>query len=73
LIDKGPPAGVIQGISVLATNRPKARVDAKEMYDLSVGERTGPAGEHGQLASIYLTAQTGGALAAFGSLNSLGL
>jgi hypothetical protein len=70
LIDKGPPAGVIQGISVLATNRPKARVDAKEMYDLSVGERTG---EHGQLASIYLTAQTGGALAAFGSLNSLGL
>jgi len=25
---------------VLATNRPKARVDAKEMYDLSVGERS---------------------------------
>jgi len=71
LIKQGLTVGVIQRTSVLATNRLKARVDPKGMYDLSVGEQQDLLASAGQLASIYLTAQTGGALAAFGSLNSL--
>jgi hypothetical protein len=71
VIRQGLTVGIIQRTSVLATNRLKARVDPKGMYDLSVGEQQDLLASAGQLASIYLSAQTGGALGAFGSLNSL--
>jgi hypothetical protein len=71
LVSQGLTVGIVQRTSVLATNRLKARVDPKGMYDLSVGEQQDLLASIGQLASIYLSAQTGGALAAFGSLNSL--
>ncbi|HWZ99893.1 MAG TPA: hypothetical protein VN025_19205 [Candidatus Dormibacteraeota bacterium] len=71
LIRQGLTVGIIQRTSVLATNRLKARVDPKGMYDLSVGEQQDLLASAGQLASIYLSAQTGGALGAFGTLNSL--
>ena len=71
LVKKGLTVGIVQRTSVLATNRLKARVDPKGMYDLSVGEQQDLLASIGQLASIYTSAHTGGALAAFGSLNSL--
>jgi hypothetical protein len=71
LVKQGLTVGIVQRTSVLATNRLKARVDPKGMYDLSVGEQQDLLASMGQLASIYLSAQTGGVLSAFGSLNSL--
>lgn len=71
LTNKGLTVGIVQRTSVLATNRLKARVDPKGMYDLSVGDQQDLLASIGQLASIYLSAQTGGALSAFGTLNSL--
>jgi hypothetical protein len=71
LVNEKLTVGIVQRTSVLATNRLKARVDPKGMYDLSVGEQQDLLASVGQLASIYMSAQTGGALAAFGSLNSL--
>lgn len=71
LVKQGLTVGIVQRTSVLATNRLKARVDPKGMYDLSVGEQQDLLASVGQLASIYLSAQTGGALGAFGTLNSL--
>lgn len=71
LVKQGLTVGIVQRTSVLATNRLKARVDPKGMYDLSVGEQQDLLAGIGQLASIYMSAQTGGPLAAFGSLNSL--
>ena len=71
LVTQGLTVGIVQRTSVLATNRLKARVDPKGMYDLSVGEQQDLLASIGQLASIYLSAQTGGVLSAFGTLNSL--
>jgi hypothetical protein len=71
LLSKGLTVGIVQRTSVLATNRLKARVDPKGTYDLSVGEQQDLLASIGQLTNIYLTAQTGGALGAFGTLNSL--
>jgi hypothetical protein len=70
LVKKGLTVGIVQRTSVLATNRLKVRVDPKGMYDLGVGEQQDLLASIGQLASIYMSAQTGGALAALGSLNS---
>jgi hypothetical protein len=71
LVKQGLTVGIVQRTSLLATNRLKARVDPKGMYDLSVGEQQDLLASVNQLASIYLSAQTGGTLSAFGSLNSL--
>ncbi len=71
LVSQGLTVGIVQRTSVLATNRLKARVDPKGMYDLGVGEQQDLLASIGQLTSIYLSAQTGGALSAFGTLNSL--
>ena len=71
LVKQGLTVGIVERTSVLATNRLKARVDPKGTYDLSVGEQQDLLASVGQLTSIYMSAQTGGALAAFGSMNSL--
>jgi hypothetical protein len=71
LVNRGLTVGIVQRTSVLATNRLKARVDPKGMYDLSVAEQQDLLASIGQLASIYTAAQTGGPLAAFGALNAL--
>jgi len=71
LVKQGLTVGIVERTSVLATNRLKARVDPKGTYDLSVGEQQDLLASVGQLTSIYMSAQTGGPLAAFGSLNSL--
>src|SRR5262249_35118199 len=63
--------GTVNRTSILATNRLQARVDARSSAALSIGEQTDILQSVEQLANIYLTAQSGGALAALGGLKTL--
>lgn len=60
--------GILQRESMLASNRGKARVDPKASAQLSVGEEQDILTGVQQLAQLYATVQSGGALAAFGAL-----
>lgn len=67
--DGGISVGIVNRTSVLATNRLLARVDARSSAQLTVGEEQDVLAGVQQLASLYLSAQTGGLL---GGLNALG-
>jgi len=67
----GIGVGIIQRTSVLATNRLLARVDPRASAQLSVGQETDLLQATQQLAQIYLSTQTAGALGALKSLNAL--
>jgi hypothetical protein len=60
--------GVIQRESMLATNRGKARIDPRASAQLAVGTEQDILTGIQQLAQIYMTVQSGGALAALGAL-----
>ena len=60
--------GILQRESMLATNRGKARVDPKASAQLAVGEEQDILTGVQQLAQLYATVQSGGALAALGAL-----
>jgi hypothetical protein len=60
--------GILQRESLLASNRGKARVDPKASAQLAVGEEQDILTGVQQLAQLYATVQSGGALAAFGAL-----
>ncbi|MGH9873712.1 MAG: hypothetical protein ACRD9S_14785 [Pyrinomonadaceae bacterium] len=65
----GVGVGVMQRTSVLATNRLLARVDPRASAQLAVGEEQNILQSVQQLAQIYLTTQTGGALGLLGALD----
>jgi hypothetical protein len=65
----GVGVGVMQRTSMLATNRLLARVDPRASAQLGVGEEQNILQSVQQLAQIYLTAQTGGALGVLGALD----
>src|SRR5215216_2589763 len=65
----GVGVGVMQRTSVLATNRLLARVDPRASAQLAVGEEQNILQSVQQLAQIYLTTQTGGALGLLSALN----
>jgi hypothetical protein len=67
--ESGIGVGIVNRTSVLATNRLVARVDARSSAQLTVGETQDVLAGVQQLASLYLSAQTGGVL---GGLNALG-
>ena len=65
----GVGVGVMQRTSMLATNRLLARVDPRASAQLAVGEEQNILQSVQQLAQIYLTTQTGGALGLLGALD----
>lgn len=65
----GVGVGVMQRTSMLATNRLLARVDPRATAQLAVGEEQNILQSVQQLAQIYLTTQTGGALGLLGALD----
>ncbi|HEU4510651.1 MAG TPA: hypothetical protein VFR78_20645 [Pyrinomonadaceae bacterium] len=65
----GIGVGVMQRTSMLATNRLLARVDPRASAQLAVGEEQNILQSIQQLAQIYLTTQTGGALGLLGALD----
>ena len=65
----GVGVGVMQRTSMLATNRLLARVDPRASAQLAVGEEQNILQSVQQLAQIYMTAQTGGALGVLGALD----
>jgi hypothetical protein len=60
--------GILQRESMLASNRGKARVDPKASAQLPVGQEQDILSGVQQLAQLYATVQSGGALAALGAL-----
>lgn len=60
--------GVLERESLLATNRGKARIDPRASAQLAVGTEEDILSGVQQLAQLYATVQTGGALAALGAL-----
>lgn len=60
--------GIVQRESLLATNRGLARVDPRASAQLAVGEEQDILTGVQQLAQLYATVQSGGALAAIGAL-----
>jgi len=67
----GVSVGVVQRESMLATNRGVARIDPRASAQLAVGDQEDILSGIQQLAQIYATVQTGGALAALGALQQL--
>lgn len=65
----GVGVGVMQRTSMLATNRLIARVDPRATAQLAVGEEQNILQSVQQLAQIFLTTQTGGALGLLGALD----
>ncbi len=68
LMSTGVGVGVIQRESLLATNRGVARIDPRASAQLAVGDQEDILTGIQQLAQIYATVQSGGALAALGAL-----
>ena len=68
---KGVSVGIVQRESLLATNRGVARIDPRASAQLAVGDQEDILTGIQQLAQIYATVQTGGALAALGALQQL--
>jgi hypothetical protein len=60
--------GIVQRESLLATNRGLARVDPRASAQLAVGDEQDILTSVQQLAQLYATVQSGGALAAMGGL-----
>jgi hypothetical protein len=60
--------GIIERESLLATNRGVARIDARASAHLAVGDQEDILTGIQQLAQLYATVQSGGALAAIGAL-----
>ena len=69
--DVGVSVGILQRESMLATNRGKARVDARASAQLAVGEEEDILAGVQQLAQLYGKIQAGGALAGLGALDEL--
>ena len=65
----GVGVGVMQRTSMLATNRLVARVDPRASAQLAVGEEQNILQSVQQLAQIFLSTQTGGALGLLGALD----
>jgi hypothetical protein len=65
----GIGVGVMQRTSMLATNRLEARVDPRATAQLAVGEEQNILQSVQQLAQIFLSTQTGGALGLLGALD----
>jgi hypothetical protein len=63
--------GILQRESLLASNRGKARVDPKASAQLAVGEEEDILGGVQQLAQLFSTGMSGGALGALGSLQKM--
>ena len=66
--ETGVRVGILQRESMLASNRGKARVDPKASAQLAVGEEQDILSGVQQLAQLYATAQSGGALGVLGAL-----
>jgi hypothetical protein len=66
--ETGVRVGILQRESMLASNRGKARVDPKASAQLAVGQEEDILAGVQQLAQLYATVQSGGALAALGAL-----
>jgi hypothetical protein len=62
--------GVFQRESILATNRGVARIDPSASAQLAVGDEEDILSGIQQLAQLYATVQSGGALAAIGALQA---
>jgi hypothetical protein len=60
--------GILERESLLATNRGKARIDPRASAQLAVGTEQDILSGVQQLAQLYATVQSGGALAALGAL-----
>ncbi len=71
MADAKANVGILQRESMLATNRGKARVDARASAQLAVGEEEDILQGVQQLAQIYGKIQAGGALGALGALEAL--
>lgn len=68
--EKGVNVGILQRESMLASNRGKARVDPSASAQLAVGDEEDILSSIQQLAQLYGTVQSGGALAALGALQA---
>jgi hypothetical protein len=68
IAEKGVRVGILQRESLLATNRGVARIDPSASAQLAVGEQEDILTGVMQLAQLYATVQSGGALAALGAL-----
>jgi hypothetical protein len=66
----GVNVGILQRESMLASNRGKARVDPSASAQLAVGDEEDILSGIQQLAQLYTTVQSGGALAALGALQA---
>ena len=68
MTERGVGVGVVQRESLLATNRGVARIDPRASTQLAVGDQEDILSGIQQLAQLYATVQSGGALAALGAL-----
>ena len=66
--EAGVNVGIVQRESMLATNRGKARIDPRASAQLSVGTEQDILTGVQQLAQLYATVQSGGALGVIGAL-----
>jgi hypothetical protein len=69
--ERGISVGIVNYTSVLATNRLVARVNARSSAQLTVGEEQNVLAGVQQLASLLLSAQTGGILGGVNALSGI--